>query len=428
MKIETKKLPRGQVELTIELTVEEYQPFLQQAVSDVSQSVKIPGFRPGKANFAAVKQHVGENEIWQQALEPAVRKTFIKAIEQEKIMSIGSPEIDVVKLAAGNPVIYKAIVNIIPAVTLADYSKIKVDQKKVEIGPDKIDEALNNLQKMRAAEILVDREVKTGDKVEINFETFVDKVPVENGANEKFPLVIGEKTFIPGFEDQLIGLKKDQEKTFQLEFPKNYHQKNLAGKPAEFKIKMLAVYQRDLPELNDEFAKGLGEFKNLAELKDKIKENIATEENNKEKIRLEEEIIEKIIDQSSFEDIPDLLINSETEKMVDELAQNISNQGLKFEDYLNHLKKTRDELLLDFAPQATRRVKSALVIREISKKQKITVTDEEIENDIKKTIQMYGDQPEIKKQIDTPAYRDYLRNVITSRKTIDYLKDAMVTK
>jgi len=428
MKIEVKKLPRGQAEITIELTAEEYQPFLKQAAQNISQGTKIPGFRPGKADLEIVKKHVGENQVWQEALESAIRKTFVAAIDQEKLLTVGSPQIDVIKLAPGNPVIYKATVSLLPKIKLADYTEIKIKTKPLEIKKTEMEKRLSDLQKMRAKESLVDRGAKKGDKVEIDFETFLDKVPIDHGAQEKFPIVIGEGTFIPGFEDQLIGLKKEETKNFELKFPAEYHQKSLAGKLASFKVKVNSVFQLDLPELNDDFAKGLGQFKTIKDVEEKIAENLKTDLENQEARRLEEELIDKIIAKSSFEDIPDLLINSEAKKMVEELEHNLSHQGVKLTDYLSHLKKTQEEMLLDFAPQATRRVKSALILREVVQKENINVSDEELDGEIHKVLATYGNSPEASQELHRPEYQDYLRNALLTQKAVDRLKSIMVEK
>ena len=272
---------------------------------------------------------------------------------------------------------------------------------------------------------MVDRKSKSGDKVEIDFSASLDKIPLENGQSQNYPLVIGEGSFIPGFEDQIIDLAKEETKDFQLTFPQDYHQKNLAGKLVDFKVKMKAVYQLDLPELNDDFAKSLGQFKNFAEVEEKIKDNLKAEANFRSNQELEEEVIDKVIEQCTFDDIPDVLINSETKKMVEELEHNLSHQGLKLDDYLAHLKKTKDELTLDFVPQAAKRVKSALVIREISNQEKIIATKEEINEEIKK-ITASGADSEISDLTNLAAYQDYLASVLTARKVVDYLKSTLV--
>ncbi|MDP1747482.1 MAG: trigger factor, partial [Bacteroidota bacterium] len=209
----------------------------------------------------------------------------------------------------------------------------------------------------------------------MDFKTFVDKVAIENGSQKKFLVVIGEGTFIPGFEDQLVGMKEGEEKKFSLRFPKNYHDKNLADKMVDFEVKVNGVYEITLPELDDEFAQSIGNFKNVAELKKQMQDNLVHEAEHKEKHRLEDEILDEVIKISKFGEIPEILVNSETQKMVSELEENIKQQGLQFEDYLQHLKISRSNLLLEFAPQAVKRIKSALVIRVLAKEHNISVTN-----------------------------------------------------
>lgn len=426
MQTEVKKLDRGQHELTIEITVEEYQPFLKQAAQKISENVKIKGFRPGKADFEIIKKHVGEAQIWEEALEPAIQRTFVNALEEHKLVTVGSPKIDVVKLAPGNPVIYKATISTLPTVELADYKTIKVKKEPVEADEKEITKALENLQKMHAKEIPVDRAAKNNDKAVIDFETFLDKVPVDNGKQNHFEIILGEGNFIPGFEDQILGMKKNEEKKFQLQFPKEYHQKNLANRLVDFKVKLEALHELELPNVTDAFAQSLGQFKTAEELKQKIKENLTTERTQRANQKLETEMIDKIIDKSKFGDIPDVLVNSEVKKMVDELEHNISHQGMQFEDYLSHLKKTREDLLLEFSPQAVNRVKSALVIRAIAQQANILISNEEVAAEVEKTAAMYIGNKEAQEQLRQPAYHNYLKNILASKKVIEHLKAEMV--
>lgn len=426
MKIDTKKIDRGRIELTIELSPAEYEPFLRRAAETISQQTSIPGFRPGKASFDVVAQRVGAAKLWEEALEPAIRRTLVQALAQEKLVTVGAPKVEVTKLAPGNPVVYQATLGLLPAVTLADYKSIKVKAQPVTVSDEVVKKSLNDLQKMHATEVLVKRPAKNGDKVEIDFALFQDNIPVDKGGQTKLPLVIGEGTFIPGFEDQLIGLAADQTKEFTLTFPANYGQKQLAGKPGDFKVTMRSVYELTLPKLDDEFAKMLGGFKTMAELETKVRENLKTEAEHKEQQRLEEAMFDQLLGKSSFEDIPDILIDSEAKKMLEELEHNLEHQGLKFDDYLNHLKKTRADLLLDFAPQAIRRVKSALASRAIAEKENLLATEAEINGEVTKTLDAYGHDPEIKKQIETSDYRAYIGNVLTGRKVIEHLRSIMV--
>ena len=426
MNVTVKKIERGRVVVTVELSPAEYEPFLHKAAETISQQTSIPGFRPGRASLEVVKQRVGEDQLWQEALEPAIRRTLIAALDQEKLLTVGAPQVEVQKLSAGNPVVYQATIGLLPAVTIGEYQTITVKSQPINVGDDQVKRTLDDLQKSRATEARVTRPAKTGDKVEIDFELFKDNVPVQQGSQTKFPLVIGEGNFIPGFEDQLVGLAARQTKEFSLTFPKNYSQQQLAGAVGTFKVTMQAVYELTPPALDDAFAQGLGDFKTIAELKTKIHDNLAAEAQNREQQRLETELLDRLIEASSFDEIPDVLIDSEAKKMVEELEHNLSHQSLRFDDYLGHLKKKREDLLLDFAPQAIKRVKSALVSRAIAQREHLTASDAEVDAEINQTVKAYGNSPKVRKQIESDDYRAYVGNVLTARKVIEHLKAIMV--
>ena len=426
MTVEKKELPRGEVELKITITKEEYEPFLKRAALEISAGTEIKGFRKGKAPYDIIKQNVGEGKLWEEALELAVQKTLLQALEQEKLVTVGSPKIEVEKLAPGNDVLYKATLSLMPSVELANLDEIKVEKKAVEVSDDEVLKTLDELRKMRGKEIIVEREAKKSDKVIINFIGYLDKVPFEGGEQKNFPMILGDGHFVPGFEDNLVGMKKNEEKEFKVKFPEEYHQKNLAGREVEFKVNMLSVYRIELPELTDELVKGLGHgFESVEKLKSEIKNNLSHEAEHQEKHRLEEEIIDKILEKSKFTDIPELLINTEAKKMADELEHNIAMQGLKFDDYLTQLKKSRAEILLDFAPAAVRRVKGALAMRKVAEVNKIAAMEEEIEAEAQQLVSVYQEE-EARKEIQSLEYRGYLRNVLTSRKVMEYLKGKIV--
>jgi trigger factor len=422
MKVDTNKLAKNQVELTIEVSLFELQPFLINASAKISKEMNVPGFRPGKVPYDIVKDKIGEQAIYEEALEQIIKKTYPQAVLDNNLETVGQPKISVLKIAPGNPVVYKAQVSLLPKIQIGEYKKIKAKKKEVKIDPKEIDKAIANLQKMFGKEMLVERPAQKGDKVEIDFDVFVDKVPIDGGGSKQHPLVIGEGNFIPGFEENLIGLAKEQVKEFKLNFPKNYHKKDLSGKLAEFKVKMRAVYKIELPPLDDNLAKQVGQFKTFEEMGQKIEESIRKESESKEEQRFELEIIDEIIKKSKFEEIPDILIEAEKDKTLAELEQDIQRQGMKFEDYLQSLKKSKDELRKGFLEPAEKRIKTALVLRHIAKEEKIKVEDKEIDQEIKKTLETYKNDPEIKKQVELPEYRYYLANVLTSQKTMEFLK------
>lgn len=432
MKIDKKQLPKSQMEFIVELSVEELKPFVDWAVEEISKHRKIAGFRPGKAPYDIIVREVGEMLIYQTAANEAAEATLAKALEQEKSEIVNQPKIEIQKLAPGNPFIYKATIILLPNVAVADFSKIKIKSSpEIAVEKKEIEKTLNELRRLRAKETLEDKPAASADKVEISMGVFVDNVPLEAGKTDKHIVYIGENAMIPGFEDNLLGLKTGEEKTFELAFPKNYHQKNLAGKKANFKIKINAVYRVELPELDDEFAKSLG-LKTFADLEKNIADNIKREMELKERQRLELEIIDALIEKSSFGDIPDVLIDDEAHKMVHELEDNLTRQGMKFDDYLSHLKKTEADLRLDFAPDAVKRVKTALVMRAFAKNEGVAPAAAEVDQEIERTIASYklhpaheSDIAELEKNIRSANARRYFENVITNRKTMELIKNKL---
>ncbi|HUT22542.1 MAG TPA: trigger factor [Candidatus Bipolaricaulota bacterium] len=430
MNITKKELPKKVIELTIELSVEEIKPYLEKAAERLSAEKPIKGFRPGKAPFETCVRQFGEMALLQNASTDMISDTYYQTLEKEKLETIDQPKLDIVKMAPGNSFIYKATASLLPKIEICEYIKIKVKKlPEITIEDAKIEQVINDLRKMRAKEMLVDRAAQQKDRVEINFDTFVDKVPIDGGQAKKYPIVIGDNKMIPGFEEQVVGLKKDDTKEFELSFPKDYHQKSIAGKKAKFKVKVLAVYQIDLPELNDDFSKALG-LKDVEGLKNQIRINLTEEQKQKNVQKQELEIIEQLIEKSTFEEIPDALVNDETHKMVHELEDNIGRQGLNFEDYLKHLNKTEGDLMLDFTADALKRVKTALAIREISRKEKIEATDQEIEDEQDKTLASYKLRPEyqgqlaqLEKSVKSENAKRYFGNLIANRKVIQFLKD-----
>jgi len=424
---EIKKLPKSEIEITVTIPFTELTPFIEKAAKKISQGVEIPGFRKGNAPLDLIKQKVGEMKVLEEGAALAVEKSYVEIINQEKLEPLGSPKVDFEKLAADNEFTYKATVALIPEVKVGDYKSIKVKENEIVIKDEEIEKTIEELRNQRATEVIENKAVAKGDKVEVDFDVFRDNVPIENGAQKKYPLIIGSDHFIPGFEDNLIGLKTNEEKEFELKFPEEYHNKNLAGKPAKFKVKIIAVYKRTLPELNQEFAKSLGQ-ESMEKLKEQIKHNLEHEQHHKEEERLEIEIIDQLIGKSEFGELPDTLVTAETNKMLQELESNLSMQGLKMDEYLKHLNKTQEQLKLEFAPQALKRVKSALVLRSLFFEEKMEVKPEEIEAEINKAKQMYQQNPDIIKNLDTPQYRDYLQNMLGNQKVIDLLKTTCVER
>lgn len=418
------KISRGKkstVTISVTLTPDELKPFIEQGAQKLSEQVKIEGFRPGRAPMDIVKAKVGEQAIMTEAADLAIRHFYIEIIKQEKLEPIGSPEIGIEKLAAGNELVFTATATVLPAVEVGDYAKVKVTEKDIVVTDEQTDKVIGELREQRASEVIVTRAAKNGDRVEVDFDVYRDGVPIDGGAAKKYPLVLGAKHFIPGFEEAVVGMQTGETKEFELAFPKDYHAKQLAGKPALFKVKLLAVYERSLPAVDDAFASGFG-FKTAGELRDQITHNLYHEEESKQSQRLDLELIEKIVEKSKIGELPDLLINAEVSKMINELRSQIMMQGASFPDYLAGIKKTEEDLKLDFIPQAQKRITSALVTRAIFFKEKLEVTDADITAEIAEIKRVYAHDPSVGTKIETPEYRDYLENIIGNRKVMERLR------
>lgn len=421
MDVQKEQLPKSQVKLTVSISVEELVPYLDRAAAKISKDLKIQGFRPGKAPRDMVEKKVGVMEVYKEALDEVVQKTLPQAVEKEALRIVGSPEISIEKIAPENPLVYTATVALLPQVTLGDAAKVRAEKKPVEIGDEEIAKALEDLQKMRGKEILEDRPAAIGDKVELDLQVFVDKVPIEGGTSKKMPVMLGSESFIPGFEEHLQDIKRDEEREFELEFPKEYHEKNLAGKKATFKVKAHGVFKIELPVLDDAFAKDVGPFKDLEELKAKIRENMVGEKEMKEKQRLELEVLEKMADITAFDAIPDALIESELDRMLEELERSLMRQGGNFDDYLAHIKKTKEALRAEWRDQAEKRVKTALIVAELIDQQEFKVPEAEIDAEVASLRQVYGNNPEAIKQAESLEYRGYIRSVLLNRKAVEWL-------
>ncbi|MDD5040589.1 MAG: trigger factor [Patescibacteria group bacterium] len=420
MNVTVKELPKGQVELSVELSPDDMRPYLERAATSISSSSNIPGFRPGKAPYDVVVKRVGEMRVYQDAAERAVEKTYSQAVIDHKLQTVGSPQIAVEKIAPGNPFSYRAVASLVPTVEIADYKNIKEQKRTPVVEPKETDDAIQNLRKLLAKEKRVQRPVQNGDKIEADLATFLDSVPLDGGATKNQSLMLGEGRFVPGFEEQLIGLSEGQTKEFSVKFPKEYHRKDMANRPVEFKVTVNAVFERELPPADDAFAQQVGKFEKLDDLRKKIEGNILQEKQEKEGERWELAVLDAIIKKSTFGPIPDMLLEAEAHKMMHELEHDVSSQGMKFEDYLTSIKKTKESLEKELAPRAVERIKAALILRHVAERENITARDEEITREIDKAREQYHDQPDILKQITSDDYRSYLRTNIRSRKVMEF--------
>ncbi len=422
MNVEKKQLEKSQIELNVELSYEELKPYINQGTEKVSEETQIEGFRSGKAPYDVLKQKVGEMAILEKASRLAVNDTVQKAIDENlKRQPIGQPRVDITKLAPNEAMQYKVVIALLPEAELGEYKNLDIKSEEVKVEDKEVEDALKNLQERQTTEESVDRDAKEGDKVVVDVDMYQEGVAIEGGQSRDTAIIIGQQNLVPGFDDQIKSAKKSQEKKFSLTYPKEHHQKNLAGKNVDFKVVIKDVQERKMPELNDEFASNLG-VGNLQELKKLVKDNLGKEKEQQAEQKTETKLVDKIIENSKFSDMPDVLVDNEVETIVSEIEQNIKDQGGKFEDYLKNIGKSKEQLMKDLSPDAIKRVKSALVIREIAQKEEVEVTKEDIDKKQQELLDQYKGYTKVEERVKEPSYRNYLQNVIANRKVIDKLK------
>lgn len=443
MNYSLKKLPKSQLEITVTAEAEELTALLEKAAGLLSQEKPIDGFRPGKAPYDIVKQRFGEFAIYENAARIYIEKTYPKIHEelttgiyspaflpeksekQETYEPMGNPKITVTKLAPKEKLEFKVIVSFLPRFVLPDYKKIASrvmkEKKPAAVSEKETEETLKQIQKTRASSITVSRAAKDGDVAEIDFETFDAGLKLTGFESKNHPLKIGEGRFITGFEENIIGMSAGETKAFPLKLPDDFSEKNLAGKIVDFKVTMKSVQEQRLPELTDEFAKGLGNFSGLENLKTSVKEGLTMEKERKEKDRLRIKITDEIAAGISVE-IPDILMERELEKMISELRYNIERMGLKIEDYLMNIKKSEEELKKGWLKDAERRIKTAMILREIGRMEKIEPTPEEIQKEADNFIMSSGlGEKEIKK-IDKESLLEYAKGAVRNEMVFEFLE------
>jgi trigger factor len=444
MNFTTRTLPRSRIEIRVEEQYETLEPLLQKAAKLISETLDIPGFRKGHAPYEKIRDAVGEFRILEEAARLLIRKQYAEIMRelttnnpqpttdnrQRKIPiePIGQPDVAITKLAKGEPLAYTITLSVIPAFDMPDYKKIaaRIARGKKDMAADikEIDDAIKWLRESRATLVTVARPAEKSDRVEIDFTVTREAVKLEGGESKNHPLVIGEGSFIPGFEEKLVGLRANEEKTFSLIVPQNYQDKTIAGKELEFSVVMKLVQERKLPELTDDFARSIGAFENTEELKKNIRDGITQEKEMKERDRVRMEIADAVTVEIKAE-MPEILLNTELEKMREELKRNIVKMGVKWEEYLMHIKKSEDDLKRDWGADAEKRVKIALILREIAKKENITPSSEEIQEAADKFLAHSGYTGEELKKIDKESLKQYALGVARNEKVFEFLESGI---
>ncbi|MGG3433037.1 trigger factor [Heyndrickxia coagulans] len=406
--------------LTVEVDAETVDKSLDKAFKKVVKQINVPGFRKGKIPRPLFEKRFGVESLYQDALDMIVPGEYEKAIEETGIEPVDTPNIDVEQMEKGKPLIFKATVTVKPEVKLGEYKGLEVEKPDTEVTDEDVEEELKKLQE-RLAELVIkeDGEAEMGDTVVIDFEGFVDGEAFEGGSAENYSLELGSGNFIPGFEEQLAGVKTGDEKEIEVTFPEEYHASELAGKKAVFKVKVHEIKAKHLPELDDEFAQDADdEVETLDALKEKIKKDLKESKEHAAKHAVEDAVVEKAAENAEM-DIPEAMINTELNRMLQEFEQNLSAQGLNLELYYQFSGQNEEALRNQMKEDAEKRVRFNLTLEAIANAEKLEVSDEEVDEELKRMSEMYGMPVEDIRRV--LGSTDGIKADLKARKAIDFL-------
>ena len=389
MSLQVEKLEKNMAKLTIEVPAGDLEKALQNAYKKQKNKISLPGFRKGKVPRQMIEKMYGAEIFYDDAANELIPKAYAKAYDESGIDIVSRPEIDVVQIEKGKPFIFTAEVATKPEVTLGDYKGLEVDKVSTRVTQKEIDAKVQEEAEKNARKITVeDRSVQDGDEVIMDFEGSVDGVAFEGGKGENYPLTIGSGSFIPGFEEQLIGAETEKEVEVNVTFPEDYHAEELKGKAAVFKCTVHEIKAKEIPEIDDEFASEVSEFDTLEEYKADIKAKIKEQKASEGKTKQEDQVVEQAVKNASYE-IPEAMIETQVSQMADEFAQRISSQGLSMEQYFQFTGMTQDKMLEEIRPQAVKRIETRLVLEAVVKAENIEITDEKLDEEITKMAEAY---------------------------------------
>lgn len=426
MSLQVEKMEKNMAKLTIEVSAEELEKALQSAYMKQKNKISVPGFRKGKVPRQMIEKMYGPEIFYDDAANAIIPDAYAKAYDECELDIVSQPTIDVVQLEKGKPFIFTAEVATKPEVTLGEYKGLKVDKVSNRVTAKEVDAKLEEEQKKNARTVAVtDRAVQDGDEVVLDFEGFVDGVAFEGGKGENYPLTIGSGSFIPGFEEQLVGVEAEKEVEVNVTFPEEYHSADLAGKPAVFKCTVHEIKVKELPELDDDFAAEVSEFDTLeeykADIKAKIKEQKITDGNRQK----EDQAVEKAVANASME-IPEAMIDTQVKQMSQEFAQRLQSQGLTLEQYFQFTGLTADKMLEELKPQAVKRIQTRLVLEAIAKAENIEISDEKLEAELAKMAESYQMEVDKLKEFMGESEKEQMKQDMAVQEAVTFLVENAV--
>jgi len=420
MSVQVEKLEKNMVKLTIEVPAEEVEKALNAAYMKQRNSISVPGFRKGKVPRAMIEKMYGAAVFYEEAANELMQNSYPAAVEESGVDVVSRPEVDVVQIEKGMPFIYTAEVAVKPEVKLGKYEGVTVTKVNTKVTAAEVKEALEAERNKNARTVSVKRAAKLGDTVMIDYEGSIDGVPFDGGKAENSPLELGSHSFIDTFEDQLVGHKAGEEVDVNVTFPEQYHAADLAGKPALFKVKINDITTKELPKLDDEFASDVSEFETLDEYKEDIKKRLEEQKATEGKRAQEDEAIAAIVEKSKME-IPEAMIRTQCEDMVNEFAQRIAQSGLSMEQYMQFSGQTVQGLMDQVRPEAETRIKTSLVLEAIVKEQNIEATDADVDAEIEKMATMYGMDVAQLKEYMGENEKAGMKRELAITKAVDYI-------
>ena len=421
MSLQVEKLENNMAKLTIEVPANDLEKALQSAYMKQKNKIAMPGFRKGKVPRQMIEKMYGPEIFYDDAANALIPKAYSEAYDECDLEIVSRPEINIVQIEKGKSFIFTADVATKPEVKLGEYKGLEVDKVSTRVTQKEVDAKIQEEAEKNAREVVVtDRPVADGDEVILDFEGFVDGEAFEGGKGENYPLTIGSGSFIPGFEEQLVGAEAEKEVEVKVTFPEDYHAEELKGKEAVFKCTVHEIKAKELPEIDDEFAAEVSEFETLEDYKADIKEQIRARKKEEAKTERENKIVDAAVEAATM-DIPEAMIEEQVQQMTDEFAQRLSYQGLSMEQYLMFSGMDAQKFADDLKPQAVKRIETRLVLEAIAKAEDITASEEDFKAELEKMAKMYQMETEQLEKIIQGAQKDQMMDDIAVQKAVDFL-------
>ena len=428
MSLQVEKLEKNMAKLTIEVSASELEKALQSAYMKQKNKISLPGFRKGKVPRQMIEKMYGAEIFYDDAANALIPKAYADAYDECELDIVSRPEIDVVQIEKGKDFIFTATVATKPEVTLGEYKGLEVDKVSTRVTQKEVDAKIQEEAEKNARTITVeDRAVQDGDEVVLDFEGFVDGVAFEGGKGENYPLTIGSGSFIPGFEEQLVGAEAEKEVEVKVTFPEDYHAEDLKGKEAVFKCTVHEIKAKELPEIDDEFAAEVSEFDTLEEYKADVKTKIKEQKAAEGKAKQEDQVVEQAVKNATYE-LPEAMVETQAEQMANDFAQRMQSQGLTMEQYFQFTGTTAEQMMEDLKPQAVKRIETRLVLEAIAKAENIEISDEKLDEEIGKMAEAYKMEADKLKEFMGENEKKQMKEDMAVQEAITFLVDNAVEK